>query len=113
MPSGGNDARNDPLRRSRRNAPHFISQLSALEGAYRTWKDTPDSAKSDALLMGASLTQAQSWRAKRGQDLPATDREFIDLSTKRESKARARARHIQALVYVLLVGRGHLAALLP
>ena len=50
------------------------------------------------------MTQAQSWRAKRGQDLPATDREFIDLSTQRESTARARVRHIQALVYVLLVG---------
>ena len=54
--------------------------------------------------MGATLTQAQSWRAKRGEDLPAIDREFIDQSTKRESKTRARARHVRALVYVLLVG---------
>ena len=54
--------------------------------------------------MGVALVQAQSWRAKRGEDLPAIDREFIDQSTKRESKVRARTRHIRALVYVLLVG---------
>ena len=86
------------------NERTFLAWKTGLEGAYHAWEDTPDSTKSDALLMGASLTQAQSWRAKRGQDLPATYREFIDLSTKHESKARAWARHIQALVYVLLVG---------
>jgi formylglycine-generating enzyme required for sulfatase activity len=86
------------------NEREFLAWKTGLEGAYRAWKDTPDSTKSDALLMGASLIKAQSWGAKRGQDLPATEREFIDLSTKRESKTRARARHIRALVYVLLVG---------
>ena len=54
--------------------------------------------------MGVALTQAQSWRAKRGEDLSTVDRDFIDQSTKRESKARGRARRIRALVYVLLVG---------
>ena len=46
----------------------------------------------------------QSWRAKRGEVLPAIDREFIDQSTKRESKVKARARHMRALVYLILLG---------
>jgi formylglycine-generating enzyme required for sulfatase activity len=54
--------------------------------------------------MGAALAQAQSWRGKRSKDLPAVDREFIDQSTKREAKIRVRARRVQALIYVLLVG---------
>jgi formylglycine-generating enzyme required for sulfatase activity len=82
----------------------FLAWKTGLEAARRGWKETPDSAKSDALLMGASLTQAQSWRAKRGEDLPAIDREFIDQSTKRESKVKARARHMRALVYLILLG---------
>jgi hypothetical protein len=30
--------------------------------------------------MGLALAQAQSWRAKRADELPGVDREFIDLS---------------------------------
>ena len=58
----------------------------------------------DALLMGAALAQAQSWLAKRRDDLPVIDRDFIDQSSRRERRARSRARRVQALVYVLLVG---------
>ena len=54
--------------------------------------------------MGLALAQAQIWLAKRQEDLHGVDREFIDLSVKRERKARGRVRRIQALVYVLLVG---------
>jgi hypothetical protein len=54
--------------------------------------------------MGAALMHAQSWLAKRGEDLPVVDRDFIAQRTKRESKAKAGARRVQALVYVLLVG---------
>jgi formylglycine-generating enzyme required for sulfatase activity len=82
----------------------FLAWKTALETARRAWHSTPNDAKNEALLMGASLARAQSWRPKRGQDLLAIDREFIDQSTKRESKTRARERHIQALVYVLLIG---------
>jgi formylglycine-generating enzyme required for sulfatase activity len=82
----------------------FLAWKTGLEAACRGWKNTPDSAKSGALLMGASLKQAQSWRAKRGEDLPALDREFIDQSTKRESKVKARARLTRALVYLALLG---------
>jgi formylglycine-generating enzyme required for sulfatase activity/CRP-like cAMP-binding protein len=82
----------------------FLAWKTWLEAARRGWQETPDNGKSDALLMGASLTEARSWRAKRGEALPAIDREFIDQSTKRESKVKARARHMRALVYLMLLG---------
>jgi len=82
----------------------FLAWKTGLEAARRAWDATPEGAKTDALLMGAALTQAQSWRSKRSEDLSAVDREFIDQSAKREAKIRARARHAQALIYVLLVG---------
>jgi hypothetical protein len=79
----------------------FLAWRTGLEAARRAWQATPDSLKSDALLMGAGLTQAQSWLEKRRDDLSVVDRGFIDQSAKRESKARARARRMRALVYVL------------
>ena len=82
----------------------FLAWRTGLEAARRAWQDTPDSSKRDALLMGAALTQAQSWLARRRQDLSGVDRDFIDQGTQRERKARARTRRVQALVYVLLVG---------
>ena len=80
----------------------FLAWKTGLEAARRTWRSR--GSKSDALLMGAALTQAKSWFAKRREDLPAGDREFIDQSVARESKTRARARRAQALIYVLFVG---------
>ena len=50
------------------------------------------------------VTQARSWLTKRGEDLLTVDWEFIDQSAKREIKARAWARRLQALVYLLLLG---------
>jgi hypothetical protein len=82
----------------------FLAWRTGLEAARHAWQAAPDGSKTDALLMGLALVQAQSWLAKRLEDLPGVDREFIDLSVKRESEARARRRHRQALIYVLLVG---------
>jgi formylglycine-generating enzyme required for sulfatase activity len=82
----------------------FLAWRSGLEAARRTWQATPDASKHDALLMGAALTQAQSQYAKRAEDLPKVDREFIALSIERERKAQTRARQVQVLIYVLLVG---------
>jgi formylglycine-generating enzyme required for sulfatase activity len=82
----------------------FLAWRTGLEAARRAWQATPDKCKHDALLMGAALTQAQSWRAKRAADFPAIDLDFIDQSTQRERKARARVRRVRALVYMLLVG---------
>jgi formylglycine-generating enzyme required for sulfatase activity len=82
----------------------FLAWRTGLEAARRAWQEAPDGSKTEALLMGLALAQARSWLAKREADLPGVDREFIDLSVKRESKARGRAHRVQALVYVLLVG---------
>jgi len=82
----------------------FLAWRSGLETARRAWQATHDKSKHDALLMGAALTQAQSWFAQRAEDLPKVDRGFIALSIERERKRQARARRVQALIYVLLVG---------
>jgi hypothetical protein len=82
----------------------FLAWRSGLESARRAWQATPDASKHDALLMGAALTQAQSQYAKRAEDLPKVDQEFIALSIERERKTQTRARRVQALIYVLLVG---------
>ncbi len=82
----------------------FLAWRSGLEAARRAWAATPDASKYDALLMGAALTQAQSWFAKRAEDLLKLDREFIAQSVAREKRARGRARRVRSLVYVLLVG---------
>ena len=61
----------------------FLAWRSGLEAARRAWQATPEHSRNDALLMGAALTQAQSWLAKRSDDFPTADRDFIDLSRKR------------------------------
>jgi formylglycine-generating enzyme required for sulfatase activity len=81
----------------------FLAWRTGLEAGRRAWQATPEQSKQDALLMGAALAQAQSWLAKRAEDLPATDRDFISKSMEREKRARARARRVQALLYGLLV----------
>jgi formylglycine-generating enzyme required for sulfatase activity len=81
----------------------FLAWRAGLEAARRAWQNTPEGSKTEALLMGAALTQAKSWIAKRGEDLLPADRVFIDQSASRDNKARARARRVQALVYVLLI----------
>jgi formylglycine-generating enzyme required for sulfatase activity len=82
----------------------FLAWRTGLEAARRAWQAMSEDSKSDALLMGAALTKAQSWLTKRGDDLVPADRDFVAQSTKRDNKARARARYVQAFVYVLLVG---------
>jgi formylglycine-generating enzyme required for sulfatase activity len=82
----------------------FLAWRFGLDAACSAWQKTPAHSKGEVLLMGAALTQAQSWRAKRNGDISAIDREFIDQSAQRESKARARARRAQILIYALLTG---------
>jgi formylglycine-generating enzyme required for sulfatase activity len=83
----------------------FLAWRTGLEAARRTWQTTlRGSNTEDALLMGAALTQAKSWLAKRRDDLTLINRDFIDQSSRRERRERSRARRVQALVYVLLVG---------
>jgi formylglycine-generating enzyme required for sulfatase activity len=82
----------------------FLAWRTGLEAARRAWQETPGGSKASALLMGLALDKAQGWLAKRRGDLSGPDRDFIDQSGARERKASARARRVQALVYMLLVG---------
>jgi formylglycine-generating enzyme required for sulfatase activity len=91
----------------------FLAWRSGLEAARRSWRDAPEGAKNDALLMGFPLVQAQGWLAQRGEDLSRADREFLELSIRRDAVERAqqeglrrRARQMGALVGVLLLGIG-------
>ncbi len=77
---------------------------SGLERDRRRWEGAPVGSKNDALLMGLALVQAQRWLAARFEDLPRVDREFIDVSVKRERAAQGRTRRMRALVGVLSFG---------
>jgi hypothetical protein len=55
----------------------FLAWRSGLETAWRAWQEAPDGSKTEALLMGFALAQAQSWLAKRQEDIPEVQREFI------------------------------------
>ena len=77
----------------------FLAWRSGLEAGRRAWEKTPDRDKNDALLMGFALTQAQSWLARRSDDIPEVDRTFIMQSRK---SAQRRKRRAQALVGALV-----------
>jgi formylglycine-generating enzyme required for sulfatase activity len=82
----------------------FLSWRTGLEAARRAWGNAPDVSKSDALLMGFALAQAQDWLAKHPDGIADADRFFIDQSTKRDSRTRTRARRAQAAIYALMAG---------
>ena len=66
----------------------FLVWKSKLETARRSWEQSPASSRNDALLMGLALAQAQGWLTKRPEDLARDDREFIDLSMRRDALER-------------------------
>jgi formylglycine-generating enzyme required for sulfatase activity len=79
----------------------FLIWRSGLEVARRGWQAAPQHSKNDALLMGFALSQARTWLAKRAEDLPPADREFILRSRKSATQRRRRA---QAVFGVLVIG---------
>jgi formylglycine-generating enzyme required for sulfatase activity len=79
----------------------FLAWRSSLEAARHTWETAATEQKNGALLLGLSLAKAQSWRAKRGVDLPLRDTEFIDLSIQRDQKVQRRQRYMSAAVLAL------------
>jgi formylglycine-generating enzyme required for sulfatase activity len=89
----------------------FLAWRSRLEAAHRAWQAAPDNSRNDALLMGLALAQAQSWRAKRADDLSKLDTEFIDLSVDRARATQRRSQRtrtlLRALVFAVLVGLGY------
>ena len=74
----------------------FLTWKSGLEAAHRAWRAAPFKSKSEALLMGLALAQAEAWVTKRPEDIPAADREFIALSSKASQRKKMR---VQALVW--------------
>ena len=60
-------------------------------------------SKNDALLMGLALAQAQSWLAKRAEDIPEADRDFI--CAKPQGARNGESCAVQALVGVLALRR--------
>ncbi len=77
----------------------FLSWRSGLEAARRAWQAAPEQSKTDALLMGLALAQAQSWLTRRAGDLPAADREFITLSLQREEAERRQRELVRRRVF--------------
>jgi formylglycine-generating enzyme required for sulfatase activity len=83
----------------------FLAWRTGLEAARRAWQAMPDHSRNNALLMGAALTQAQSWLGKRSDDIPEVDRDFIALSRKAAQRRRLRARAlIGVLVFAIVTG---------
>src|SRR4051794_21887306 len=89
----------------------FLIWKAALEADRRVWEGAPEGEKTDALLMGLALAQAQGWLAKRAEDLPRSDRGFIDLSLRREAQERAQRERLRrqrtwvaAAAFVLVAG---------
>jgi formylglycine-generating enzyme required for sulfatase activity len=91
----------DKLRQWIDTEREFLAWRSGLEVARHTWQMAPDDSKNDALLMGLALAQAQSWRSKRGGDLPSLDNEFVGLSVKRDLAVRNRTSHMRAALLML------------
>jgi len=78
----------DKLRVWMESEREFLAWRSALEADRRQWEQAPADARNDALLMGLALATAQSWLARRAEDIPRVDREFIDQSMRREALER-------------------------
>jgi formylglycine-generating enzyme required for sulfatase activity len=80
----------------------FISWLRQIGSGMAIWSAYPDDE--GPLLRGGMLAQAKDWLAKRPDDLSHKERAYIEASTALHEALRGRARRVQALMYVLLVG---------
>ena len=76
----------------------FLLWRSELGAARRRWQGATESSRNDALLMGLSLAQAQSWRAKREHDLSQPERDFIDQSLRRDALERAQREKLRGRI---------------
>ena len=82
----------------------LLAWRSGLEVARRAWQAAPDLSKNDALLMGLSLRQAASWLARRPDDIPAVDQNFIKLSQRTARLQRLRTQGMVGLLVLALAG---------
>src|SRR5215472_7654357 len=82
----------------------FLAWRTGLEAARRTWQATPKRSKKDSLLRGAALTQAQSWLARRSDDIPEVDRDFTVLSRKATRwRSLRRGAVIGTLIFTIVI----------
>ena len=82
----------------------FLIWKGALEADRRRWERSSEGSRNDALLMGLSLAQAQSWLAKRSEDLSDVDREFIARSTRRDELERQQRELLRRRLFATVVG---------
>src|SRR6266540_4782835 len=83
----------------------FLAWRTGLEAARRAWQATPAGSKNDALLMGFALDQARKVCRERADDIPDSDREFIELSHKAAQRRKLRGQAlVGALATVIVLG---------
>ncbi len=92
----------------------FLSWRNGLEGARRSWDAAPEADRSNALLMGLALAEAQQWLERRGGDLTAGERRFIEESRERErsehdARERLRRRILQGTIAAMVLVTGFAA----
>jgi hypothetical protein len=78
----------------------FLGWRGKIESAYRTWQVTRAQSKNDALLVGLALAEAESWAAKRANQLDGGLQQYIYLS-KRRGLRRQRRAYVLAIVFAL------------
>jgi tetratricopeptide (TPR) repeat protein len=54
--------------------------------------------------MGLALAQGQNWLCRRGEDLPEVDREFIDLSVRRDALQRQQRERLRWRMFAMAIG---------
>jgi len=94
----------DKLRQWMATEREFLIWKSALEADRRRWERSPEGSRNDALLMGVALAQAHGWLAKRAEDLSRIDRDFIELSMRRDALERQRRESLRRRLFATTVG---------
>jgi formylglycine-generating enzyme required for sulfatase activity len=82
----------------------FLIWKSALEADRRAWEAASANVKSDTLLLGFKLTQAQGRLAERAEDLATVDRQFIAASVAAGRAAARNRQRLQGTIGVLMLG---------
>jgi formylglycine-generating enzyme required for sulfatase activity len=80
----------------------FFRWRAGAERAQVEWQIAD--RRSNALLVGLPLAQAESWLARYPEDISGAVKTFVSLSAKAASQSKSRTRRFQILVYVLLLG---------
>jgi hypothetical protein len=79
----------------------FLIWRAGIETAYSAWQRTPARSKKDALLVGLALAEAESWFAKRTNDLNVSIHQYIHLS-KRRALRKQKLVYASAIVFALI-----------